>query len=361
MSFSKVYVGYGAEEFRFSDKKDSITGVRVILTDDTSVLEGTDDSVLEVYIPICADTVQARAYAQNILTALSSWQYQPYEAGNMFADPASQIGDGVTIQDVYSTIYKRVTRLGAQITQDASAPAEEEVNHEFPWVSGADRREDRKYTDLKDDLQAEIDVQAGLISAKVSKISPSGQTSFSWVLDDDSHTWYANGSEVFRVDGTGAHVKGEITATSGVIGGCTIVNGVLQVQAASIKQLSIGSNFSVDTSGNMTANNATITGTLSVGGSLISASDLYTGAAQSAVNYSTWTTGAGYGANWNGAKSGYGYAADVYASSFHSSGTSYFATLEVIGLKYYYSDSYTYSPISFTLNGTTYHVFGWTS
>ena len=170
MSFSKLYVGYNAESYVYSDKKDSITGVRVILTDDTAVFEGTEDSVLEVYIPLCTSTAEARTFAQGILTALSGWNYQPYEAGNILADPAAQIGDGITVQGVYSAIYKRTTRLGVQTTQDASAPCEEEVNHEFPWISGADRKEDRKYTDLQDDLDAELAVQAGLISAKVSKI-----------------------------------------------------------------------------------------------------------------------------------------------------------------------------------------------
>lgn len=310
MSFSKTYVP-APGRFEWAEERDEITGVRIYLTDDTSVLQGTEDSVLEVYIPLCSDSAEARTFAQGILSALSGWKYQPYEADDAFLDPAAQLGDGVNIRGIYGTIYKRISYLGTQSPVSISAPAEEEVNHEYPWISGADRKETRKYEDLKDDINAELTVQAGLISAKVSKISPDGQTSFSWDMSDTSHVWKANGTEVFRLDSTGAHVKGEITATSGNIGGCSIVNGVLEVQTASIKQLSIGANFSVDTSGNMIANNATITGTLNVGGAYITAADMYTGASQSAAKYGGWdsaftsTSVGGYCAS--GAAYGYDY------------------------------------------------------
>ena len=315
MSFSKLFVGFNAEQFTFSDEREEITGVRVILTDDTSVLEGSEDSVMEVYIPLCTDTAEARTFAQGILAALSGFKYQPYDAGNVIADPAAQLGDGITINGVYSSIFRRISRLDVQTTQDASAPMEEEVNHEFPWISGADRKAERKYTDLKDDLQSEIDVQAGLISAKVSKLSPDGQTTFSWDMSDTSHVWKANGTEVFRLDATGAHVKGEITATSGVIGGCTISGGVLKVGSANITSIQIGTNFSVDQYGNMIANNASITGTLRVGGNLISASDMYTGASQSAINHGSWSTGTYYA--YSGAGSYY-YASQVGSASYQS-------------------------------------------
>ena len=348
MSFSKQFVGYNAENYTFSDKKDAITGVRVILTDDTAVLEGSDASVLEVYIPLCTSTAEARTFAQGILSALSGWQYQPYDAGNILTDPAMQLGDGITVQGVYSAVFKRLSHLGVQTTQDASAPCEEEVNHEFPWISGADRKEDRKYTDLQDDLDAELAVQAGLINAKVSKISPAGQSTFEWAMNDTSHTWYANGQQVMKVDKNGLRINGEVNATSGVIGGCTIQNGVLKVGTANVTSLQIGTNFAVDASGNMTANNATITGTLTVGGSPISATDLYTGAYQSASNYGSWTRGAGYGDDYNDATT---YGSTSYPSYFK---VAYLTVTSGISMS-----SAVYTPQTATIAGVTIHYLGW--
>ena len=366
MSFSKVYVGAGSASFEYSEKRDAITGVRVYLTDDTSVLEGTETTVLEVYIPLCNSTAKAREYAQGILSALSSWQYQPFDAQDMVCDPALQLGDGVNCNGVYGTVFKKTTRFGAIYAQSASAPSDEEINHEYPFIAETERKEVRKYEDLKEDIEAELTVQAGEISAKVSKLSPDGQTSFSWVMDDSAHVWSANGAEVFRLDSTGAHVKGEITATSGDIGGCTIVNGVLQVQAASIKQLSIGSNFSVDTSGNMIANNATITGTLNVGGSLITAANLYTGASQAALGYSGWNDNYNYvstnGGGWsNGAYYAYSGSGSYY-NSIQNGTVSYptqFKTAYLYVTSGISMSSQVFTPKSTTIAGVTIHYLGW--
>ena len=352
MSFGKLYVGSRTGSFTYANEKDAITGVRVYLADDTAVLEGTEDSVLEVYVPLCTDSAEARVYAQSILSALSAWNYQPYTAIDIVADPAAQLGDGINTRGVYSAIFKRRTRLGVITAQEASAPCEEEVNHEFPWISGPERKADRKYTDLKDNIEAELAVQAGEISAKVSKLSPTGQTSFSWAMNDSSHVWYSNGNEVFRLDATGAHVTGEITATSGTIGGCSIVGGVLQVNSANIKSIEIGSNFKVDTSGNMTANNATILGTLNVGGQYISASSLYTGASQSAVNYGSWNTGTYYA--YSGSSSYYNSIQSGtlnYPSSFK---TAYLYVTQGISMS-----SAVYTPQTTTIAGVTIHYLGW--
>ena len=353
MSFGKVYAGYNEETYTYTDAKDAITGVRVILTDDTAVLEGTEDSVLEVYIPLCSSTAQARTFAQGILTALSGWHYQPFDAGNVLVDPSVQLGDGITAQGIYSTIFKRTTRLDVQTTQDVSAPCEEEVNHEFPWVSGADRKADRKYTDLKDDIESELNVQAGLINAKVSKISPAGQSTFEWAMNDTSHTWYANGQQVMKVDKNGLRINGEVNATSGVIGGCVIENGVLKVDAANVKSLSIGSNFSVDTSGNMVANNGTFTGTLTVGGNLISATDLYTGAAQSAASYGSWNTGTYYAYSGSGS----------YYNSIQSGTVNYPAYFKcgyITVAGYINMSGAAYTPKTATIAGVTIHYLGTT-
>ena len=83
-----------------------------------------------------------------------------------------------------------------------------------------------KYTDdsaLEDFItvryQSDLEIKDREISAKVSKISPTGQTSFSWALNDSSHIWYSNNTEVMKVNSSGLTVKGNITATTGYIGG----------------------------------------------------------------------------------------------------------------------------------------------
>lgn len=168
--------------------------------------------------------------------------------------------------------------------------------------------------------------------------------SFSWSLTSSGHRWYANGSStpVMAVTKDGLEVNGKVTATSGFIGsgsngftisaraiynGMTSLNdtthngiyigtdgialgkGAFKVTSAGAVtaknlaitggSISIGSNFTVNSSGNVTANNMKLTGTLNIGGTNITAAALRSGAQSAYSNGSTWSTGAGYGYNYN--------------------------------------------------------------
>nr|DAL81319.1 MAG TPA: Fibronectin type III protein [Bacteriophage sp.] len=78
------------------------------------------------------------------------------------------------------------------------------------------------------------------------------------------------GSSFFYVTSTGemkcknAAINGEITADKGTIGGWTITSSGLQNSSGTIRlstsSLKVGDNFSVSSTGKLTANNATITG-----------------------------------------------------------------------------------------------------
>ena len=49
----------------------------------------------------------SQALADRILSKLRGYQYQPYEADGVSLDPAVEIGDGVTVNDIYGGIYIR--------------------------------------------------------------------------------------------------------------------------------------------------------------------------------------------------------------------------------------------------------------
>ena len=87
----------------------------------------------------------------------------------------------------------------------------------------------------------------------------------------------------------------------------------------------------------------TLTGTLNVGGATISAANL--------------RTGANGGNNWAGAKTGYGFATDIWAEHFHSSGISYFGEVYTYVLTHYGTKKQ-YRPITIVVNGTSYSVWG---
>ena len=89
-----------------------------------------------------------------------------------------------------------------------------------------------------------------------------------------SHTWSFTAGRAFGVTSTGdlyansAHITGEITATSGTIGGASITNGVLKVAEANISGTLSANVLSVSTLSAITANMGTLTSGTIVGGTI---------------------------------------------------------------------------------------------
>lgn len=295
-----------------------------------------------------------QAQADNIVNQIRGFTYQPYTAAEALLDPSAEIGDGVSVNDVYSGIYKMSRDYNALMSADIAAPQSEDIDHEYPYEPNEDREITRRFTEM----ESELSIASSEISAKVSKKSPEGQTSFSWNLTDSSWIVKSGNTTIFSVDSYGATVNGRITATTGQIGGFTIGASAIYKDTASLnsttKGVYVGTNgiringnnnayFLASSNGNVEANNLKLSGTLNVGGSTITAANLRSGAVG--------------GNNWSGAKSGYGYADDIWAGSFHGSGTSYFAALETYTLTHY-GTKRTYRPITIVVDGTSYSVWG---
>ena len=123
--------------------------------------------------------------------------------------------------------------------------------------------------------QSQIAQNATDITAKVSKTG-GNNSSFGWVMDDTSHTWYANSQEIMKLTKDGLVVKGEIRATTGFIGDGTngfnisstgIYKGMTSFSDTQHNGVYIGADgislgggkFKVDMYGNLTATSGTFT------------------------------------------------------------------------------------------------------
>ena len=239
----------------------------------------------------------SQAQANAIYQKIRGFRYQPYKAAGSRIDPSAEIGDAVTISDIYSGIFVRQSTYGRSILTDLEAPSKEEVEHEFQVKSPTSRQyerftrsvraslsltaskiaaevEDRKAAD--DILRATLDIQAQEIAAKVSQ--EGGDTSsFWWKLLYSQFSVGNQQGELFRVDKSGAFVQGEIRATSGKIGGFDIRSDYLSYNNQTWggtnttgaylgrSGLQLGRNFSVDMQGRATMASADIRGTLRAG------------------------------------------------------------------------------------------------
>lgn len=161
--------------------------------------------------------------ATAILKKIQGWRYQPYKAGGSSIDPSSEIGDAVTISDIYGGIFAKKTTYGKYIRTDLEAPSKEEVEHEFQVQSPTDRQ----YARFTSDVRSKLTIQAEAIEARVEKVHGKTTESFWWSLQSDGWSVGNQSGAIFKVNSSGAEVEGEIRATSGSIGGFTIKDGYL--------------------------------------------------------------------------------------------------------------------------------------
>ena len=377
-NFANVPVGKQIADMDVSPQFQPYSGVEIITGENTSVFAGNRSGrVLTI-----TNEWGTKTQAQNILASLTAtgFQYQPYSATGAILNPAAEIGDGITANDLYSGIYKLTKNFSPLMVSDVEAPQDEEVDHEFPYEPAQDRVYKREIGEAKaqikinqDSIEAEV-IRAssaeGTLSSRITqnatsisaKVSQTGgdNSSFGWTLLSNKFSLYSGNKEVFKCTSKGVEINGKVTATSGFIGNgsrgfaiteSAMYNGMGNINSGAsgiyigTDGIALGGgNFKVTSSGAVSAVNMTLSGTLNVGGGNISASSLRTGASG--------------GNNWSSAKEGYGAAEDVWATSFHGSGTSYFGYLKTYGL-YYYPNARIYSPITITVNGIRYRVFGY--
>lgn len=261
-------------------KRTAYTGVIVHAgqTEDGQAIDysvGTDSgSVLEVNVP---NGSYALAYALLDKLKLRGYRYQPFEADGAIVDPAIEIGDNITANNVPSIVMGIQTNHSRMMASTLKAPFDEEANHEWKYVPRSERQFQREsaYT------RSRLTINDSLIEAKVSKTGGSSQ-SFGWSLTDSEWTLMSNNSTVLRATSSGIEIMGRITATSGYIGNGSsgfeigsnyIRNGMTSRDDTTHNGVYIGTdgialgagNFKVDSSGNLTANSGTFRGNVSAG------------------------------------------------------------------------------------------------
>lgn len=113
---------------------------------------------------------------------------------------------------------------------------------------------------IEETLSSRISANATEISAKVNRTYDDSSSSFGWTLTEDEFSVRSNGKSVMSITPSGGlAVQGNITATSGVIGGCKIENGILCVSAANIIDKLTASKINAD---GITASGVTISGNI---------------------------------------------------------------------------------------------------
>lgn len=291
--YDRFFVGSNVTSFSDSPQFDGYSKVVISVSDDIEYSAGTDSGrTLTLTCPWGNQDM-----ANKILEKIIGVQYQPYKSTGTIIDPAMELGDAVTVRGVYGGVFSRRIKFGRSLRADIGATSDEEIEHEFPYISKQERKVTRQFKeafaqlsiqsdritaevsareDAVNEINAQLAIQADQISAKVSQTGGNSST-FGWQLLSTAFKLQSNGQDVFIADKNGVQVVGKITATSGKIGGFDIMSNYLTYNSHTwggtnttglylgTSGLQIGRNCKIDMQGNAEFANAYVKGTLRAG------------------------------------------------------------------------------------------------
>lgn len=148
-------VGNNVQNLNVSPKRNGYTKVILETSEGVAIESGASDEV--VITAFCPYATQAIADA--VLTALSSFEYQPFGAVGVWADPAVEIGDNVSAVTTTGTVFSREIEFGTGMVMNLSAPNDNYTDHEYSYESPIERRYKRSIGGLR----SEISIQEGKI------------------------------------------------------------------------------------------------------------------------------------------------------------------------------------------------------
>ena len=158
----KFYVGQDITSFSDNGEYHAISKVTLVIDDETSVTAG-DNTGIEIQAE-CPFATQQMANA--ILNSIKGYRYRAYSAEASNIDPSFELGDGVTVSDIYSVI-SRIDDSGNGYPS-ISAPGESELQEEYPVVGPTTQEFNRRIESVKKwaeehnkELKEEIDKSMG--------------------------------------------------------------------------------------------------------------------------------------------------------------------------------------------------------
>lgn len=135
-----VLVNYAAMDITIGQKTSAYSKVVLVNADGDEFSSGTDEGMtLRVDLPWAT-----QSDADNLLAKFAGRRYQSYTARDSFVSPDADLGEMVRVAGVKSSILNKRTEFGRQISSTISAPGEEELDHEYEYVTRVDREAQRQ-------------------------------------------------------------------------------------------------------------------------------------------------------------------------------------------------------------------------
>lgn len=173
MSADKIILGRTVRDLDESPSYDPISCIRLITGTDQNgnqiVYTAGDPKsgrTLDVENRLIRDPTQGQQVANNILAAVQGYAYKPFNAAGAILDPAAEIGDGVSVDEVYSVLADIETTFSPLMSANIGAPEDGSIDHEYPYESS----ENRLIAQEIQGLRTSFIVENGKISAEISDV-----------------------------------------------------------------------------------------------------------------------------------------------------------------------------------------------
>ena len=127
----KVYLGRAVGQLSESPALAPVSKVVLLVDDDTAYVAGDETGrTVELSCPY-----GTQAMADNILASLRAYTYRPVQAQEALLDPAAELGDGLTVNGIYTVLAQTELNFDALMTCDGGAPGKTEQESEYRYQS----------------------------------------------------------------------------------------------------------------------------------------------------------------------------------------------------------------------------------
>lgn len=176
MSYEKAYLGknYGSLDIgnRISSYSNIILNFRSDSEEVVSVrypIVEVPGDTYEIELPCVTNSQHALQMAQNILSRINQYSLNPYKVTEGYIDPAVELGDGITIDGLYSTIGELQYEFDPLSTASiGSFIQNDEVEDEFQFESSSLKRIERIIAKTSASFRIDIDRIVGEVSGKIT-------------------------------------------------------------------------------------------------------------------------------------------------------------------------------------------------
>ena len=227
----KVYVGKKALSLTEYEKSPPISGV-ILWVDDNNSFKAGDESgtVIEQDCPYATQQM-----ANNLLATLQGYSYQGLEANGAKVSPIAELGDGITVNGLYTQLAYQNIRFSTGEVMDVAAPGSDETLHEYKTEGETTKYFNHQISETRSQiiktaeeirlevenevkgLSAEFTVRLGEISAELRDEINGLSSSLTIKIDSITSTVQGQGGQISQIQQTVSSITSQITGINGDI------------------------------------------------------------------------------------------------------------------------------------------------